>query len=263
MKKYIAFSLLWVSSIALIQAGTELDTKDSKDAKEMQPIMAPSDKKAFDVFTGFGGRDNSWYTYAGSVYALNGDLNSSGWFARAQIGGGQYSYQSQAIQGRVRGTLFDASLGFGYKHYFDQDWSLSGYVGPHYRTRDLNVPDPLSNVTDSDKVGALVGLEFTGFSGPIYFNGIGQYSTIENSVWSRLRVGYDFSSVNIIVGPEGLYFRDHQFDEYRGGAFITIQLNELINLSLSGGYAEYQNNFGGNNNSNSSPYGDVGLSFSF
>ena len=261
MKKYIAFSLLWISSVALGQAGT---TMEAKDAKELQPIMAPSDKKAFEVFTGFGGRNSSWYSYAGTVYAFNGDINSSGWIGRAQIGGGQYSYQSQAIQGKVRGTLFDAYLDGGYKQYFDQDWSLTGYVGAHYRDRSLNVVDPLSNVTSSDKVGAHVGLEFNGLADSFYFNGIGQYSTVENSVWSRLRVGYDFCSANVIVGPEGLYLRDTNYNEYRGGAFVTVQLNELISLSLSGGYANYQDNFSGSaKTSNSSPYGDVGLSFSF
>ena len=260
MKKYIALSLLWVSSIAFLQAGTELDMKDAKDIK---PILAPSNQKAFNVYTGVGGRNSSWYTYAGTVYAVNGDLESSGWILRSQIGGGQYAYQSAAIQGRVRGTLFDAYLDGGYKQFIDKDWSLTGYVGVHYRDRDLNVVDPFSNITSSDKVGAHVGLEFNGAAESLYFNGIAQYSTVENSVWSRLRVGYDFSSVNVIVGPEALYLRDTNFDEYRGGAFVTIQLNELISLSLSGGYANYEDNFGGSNNSNSSPYGDIGLSFNF
>ena len=247
--------------MSLGHAQTKLDTKD---AKELQPILAPSDKKAFAVFTGFSGRDSAWYTYTGAIYAFNGDLNSSGWIARSLIGGGQYSYQSQAIQGRVRGSLFDAYVDGGYKECFDQDWSLTGYVGVHYHSRDLNVVDPFSNVTSTDKVGAHVGLEFNGLTDSVYFNGIGQYSTVENSVWSRLRVGYDFSSAKIIVGPEGLYLRDQNYNEYRAGGFVTFQLSELIGLSLSGGYAEYQDNFDGSSNtSNSSPYGDVGLSFGF
>jgi hypothetical protein len=257
MKKLI-LSLAWMGSVALSHAG--------QDMKDLTPVTAPSDKHAFNVFTGFGGRNSSWYSYAGTVFALNGDINSSGWYLRSQIGGGQYAYSTPAIQGRVRGSLFDADLGIGYKQYFGPDWSLQGFVGPHYRDRDLNIVDPGSNVTSSDKVGARTGLQFTGTPNSFYVSGIGQYSTVDNAVWSRLRLGYKITPEDVTVGPEGLYFGDKDFDEYRGGAFVKFPINDMIELSFSGGYTSFTSqggNQGGTHNSNSSPYGDVGLSFSF
>lgn len=256
MNKYI-LSLVWIGSLALSHAGT-----DSKDMKELTPVVAQTPKDAFAVFTGFGGRNSSWYSYAGAIYALNGDINSSGLFLRSQIGGGQYAYSTPLIQGRVRGTIFDADLSFGYKNYFDKDWSASIFVGPHYRSRDLNVVDPGSDITSSDKVGARTGLEITGTPGCIYLNGQAQFSTVDMAVWSRARVGYNFTSDGIIVGPEGLYFRDKDFDEYRGGAFTTFQIDECVALTVSGGYAHFTSP-NGVGSSNSSPYGDVGLSFGF
>src|SRR5882724_6311544 len=101
MKKYI-LSLLWLGTVALGHAGsTVVDSKDVKDMKELQPILAPSETKAFNVYTGFSARNSSWYTYGGIEYALDGDINSTGWFARGFVGGGQYAYNTPLIQGRV------------------------------------------------------------------------------------------------------------------------------------------------------------------
>jgi len=256
MKKYI-LSLLWISSLALCQAGT-----DSKDMKELTPVVAPADKQAFNVYTGYGARNSSYYTYAGVVYAIDGDINSSGWLLRSQIGGGQYAYNTPLVQGRVRGNLMDATLSFGYKQYIDPDWSVTGFLGAHYRDRELNVIDPGSNVTTSDKVGAFTALELTGTPSCFYVDGNAQFSTVDISTWNRLRLGYNFVSDGIIVGPEGLYMRDKNYYDYRGGAFVMFQINKLIGLTFSGGYASYTSQ-GGAHSETSSPYGDVGLSFGF
>ena len=257
MNKYIA-SLLWLGSMVLTQAGPT--TSDSKDMKEITPVLA--DKNAFDVFTGGDVRNSSYYTYAGVIWAFNGDINSTGWFLRSQVGGGQYAYGTPAIQGRVRGALFDADLGVGYKYYFDPDWSASGYVAAHDRVRSLNHADPNSDVHSVDKVGVRPGLEFTGTPGWFYANGQAQFSTVDTAVWSRLRLGYNFKDAGVIVGPEGGYLRDQDFDEYRGGAFVSYQICPMVGITISGGYSHFTAQ-SGSGQSNSSPYGNLGLNFAF
>jgi hypothetical protein len=233
------------------------------DTKDIVPVTAPSASPAGVVFTGISDRASSWYSYAGTVYSLNQNLDASGWLLRADLGGGQYSYVTSGFQGRIRGSIFDSSAGIGYK-YAEKNWNVSGVVGPNFRDKILNVTIP----TDSSisRVGAKLNLDLYAKTDSIVWSAIGQYSTIDNSTWDRARVGYQFDVMKLTVGPEFSYCRGDDgpssgYDEYRTGGFVSWRLNHFINISLSSGYANYKGFSGGN--SSSSVYGELGLSFDY
>jgi hypothetical protein len=237
-----------------------LHADDPKDVKSI-PHFISNDVHSTDIYTGFTNRDHSWYSYAGGEYALNGNIDQAGWFVRGAVGGGQYSYlANNSLQGHARGSLVEGSAGIGYKFKGDV-WSLSLFTGPHYRDRSLNVFDP-NNVNSSGKFGDLSGLYLDATTDHVYWNLVSQFSTIDISSWNRARIGYQFDPYQITVGPEGIYDRDKFFDEERGGAFVKLQLNDLIGVDLSGGYAKYNSSFG-NSSSNSSAYETIGLNFAF
>lgn len=233
---------------------------DTKDAKEM--AVEPQSKKLSGIlFAGIDGRGSAWYSYAGTVYALNHDIDSSGWLLRGLVGGGEYNYTTSSFNGKVRGALFDNKVGIGYK-FAQQDWSITGAVGPHFRDKMMNVELPGDG--SNTRVGAVFNLDFNATTGPVLWNALTEYSTIENSSWDRLRVGYQIEGapLGITVGPEFTFNHDHNFFEYRGGAFVSFKVTDDVSFSVSTGYAKYAVEVAGNNHSDS-VYGDFGLTYSY
>lgn len=225
-------------------------------AKNSQPITPALDPHGNVIFAGLDVREYSWYTHLGYMYALNGDLGTSGLFLRAFSGLGEYEYDQRALaNSEVQGRIFDADLSLGYR-YLTGNFVIGGFAGLHVHDLNLFDRDP-TNPGGGTDFGARFGLDVTGTTGPIYWSAIGQYSTVEQAIWSRARVGYTFGKV--IVGPEVVYLEDDRFDEYRLGGFVKVQI--LANMSITGaaGVANYDGQFG----DDQSFYGSLGLVFTF
>jgi hypothetical protein len=257
MKTTHALALILVLAAVPAHAGPS-------DTKELTPVLASNPGPSGVVFTGINDRASALYTYLGTVYALNGKLDSSGWFLRAVVGGGQYSYGDPAIQGRVRGYLFDSTAGIGYK-YVQPNWSVAGAVGPNFRDKMLNVVPPGDG--EADRVGAEFNLDLYAMTGRVVWSGLGEFSTVDTSTWDRVRVGYQFDPMKITVGPEFSFCRDkyggpNDFDEYRVGAFVSVNVTDRFGVSLSSGYADYSDQSGSSGSTNS-VYGDLGLSYAY
>ncbi len=221
-----------------------LPSKSYADAR----IAGPSDVQvqgadpSSNTYIGMDYRPRNYTTYAGGIYSLNGHLFKGGLFAFGNIGGGQYSYVINPIQGKVRASIFDTSAGLGYLYFPSKTWWVSGYAGPQYHIRALNIADPYSNVTGAAKVGVQIGSQFNGMVADRWcFNGLGQFSTIEHASYCRLRTGYRFSEFgNLIAGPEGVYSGDFQRTEWNYGGFIALPVANYFDVSLSCGFADYQ-----------------------
>jgi Cellulose biosynthesis protein BcsS len=190
------------------------------------------------------------------VYALNGDLYSSGLLLRGFFGAGQYDYNAtNLLNQEVTGSIYDVAVGAGYRQQLGNSFSITGFVSPHVRWRSLDQLDP-ENQVESVKWGVQFGAELYGRTGPISWDLIGQFTTIESSFWGRARVGYEFERVNF--GPEYSYNENGQFSEHRVGGFIGFKPCACSRITLNGGHAIYQF---GNGADQSSLY--VGLSFSY
>lgn len=251
MKKTILFAAL-AALTCTVHAG---DT-----SKELL-VPASTLKKAHVVFTGLEGRDRSVFAYAGTIYSLNQDINSTGWFLRGSVGGGQYEYgRTAATGGKVTGSIVSFNASVGYKHYFNNELNVSAWGGPEVRDHDLDKSDTLNGTTGTE-AGGRFGVELQDMTGPVYWSVMGQYSTIHDSIWTRARVGYRFEGEHqVTVGPQGNYLRDTGYEDRRVGGFVSFQINELIGMSLGAGYSDTNSKFGREGNS---AYGEMGLVFCF
>lgn len=210
------------------------------------------------VFAGGDVREDAWYSHVGFIHSLNCDLNESGVFLRGFAGWGGYNYTQEALaSSNVEGDLFDADLGLGYNFVLNEDWKLGAFAAGHYHSEDINQTDP-SNDPEGDNVGAKFGIDLTGTTGAIWWNGIAQYSTVQDAVWTRARVGYNFGGV--VIGPEFTYLENHSFEEKRIGAFAKVQVLDNIEISGSVGAANYE---GDRSNDDDSWYGTLGVSYAF
>ena len=240
---------------SLIALATSLHAGTS--APSSKNVISPTvDPQANVIFTGFETRDNSWYSHLGYMNDLDGDLSTGGLFVRAFGGYGQYDYVG-GTDGSITGSLFDADAGLGYR-YLINNFVIGAYAGVHVRDRDLDGFD--ANASESTDWGARFSLDVTGRVGNIYVSAIGQYSTVEESVWSRFRTGYVFGKLTI--GPEYVYMRDAQFEENRFGGFVQYQACSSFAIIGTFGHADYSFRRG-TNNDDSSLYGGIAAVFTF
>jgi len=170
---------------------------------------------------------------------------------------GEYEYRQRGLSNpEVGGRLFDADLALGYR-YVTGNWVIGGFAGVHLHDFDLFDSDP-TNPGEGTDWGARFGLDITGTTGPIYWSAIGQYSTVEEAIWSRARVGYMFGRVTI--GPEFVYLEDDRFDEYRIGGFVRVKILENLSVTGAAGSAYYDGQF---QDDDQSFYGSLGLVVTF
>lgn len=249
-------TLLALSALTLAANAGEVTTTRTA----VQPRLEASNPGFGNVlFAGIDTREEATYGYAGLIHALNCDLNESGFFVRGFLGYGEYEYRNFGLLNpEVEGELFDADLGLGYKYVINDQWNVSAFAAGHYHSDERNQVDP-SNTPDDDDFGGRFGADITGTTGPIWWNGIAQYSTIEDAKWARARVGYNFGRV--VVGPEFIYLEDGRFEEKRIGAFVKFQATDALEISASIGNADIDAE--GRSSDDSALYGTVGVGFCF
>ena len=241
--KNILTSLILLGVAASLQAGTP-----AKAPVAIQPQKGDGNV----IFYSHDRRDGANYNALGWYHALNNDLSLSGLYTRAAVGVGQYDYTNPR---NITGTLFDADAGLGYR-YVTQHLVIGGFTALHVRDRNLSAIDPANNVgTDW---GVRFGLDATGSYGNLYYSAMGQISTVEWAIWSRYRLGYKFD--RFTIGPEFVFLNDAQFTERRMGGFLMVQVCDKLSASFYFGSADFGSSNGGNGNT---PYGGIGLSYTF
>jgi hypothetical protein len=92
----------------------------------------------------------------------------------------------------------------------------------------LHPPDPENPVSGSNTgVVATADIKTVGDQ-RLFFNLYGSYSLVNNTYWSRARVGYNF-------GPEGAFYGGETFNSERAGAFIDLKFRRF-DLTFAGGF---------------------------
>lgn len=224
-----------------------------------EPVAEP--KKGV-VFAGFSAREDSYHGHAGVLHSFSGDLNGTGWIGKFYAGGGQYDYDTNAVaDGDVTGSAVQLVAQGGYQFKLAEGWVLGGLVGPALYWGDLDEDDP-NNHPLRTRVGAQADALLRGTMGPLDLEVLGQYATIEHTVWTRTRLGYNTGFYTIKVGPEFSYYRSeyNDFDEYRVGGFVGFQLTRDLGITTALGYANYDSEV---RNSGDSIYGSLGLSWTY
>jgi Cellulose biosynthesis protein BcsS len=196
--------------------------------------------------------------YVGGIYALNGNLSSSGWLVR-----GQFTYvgsdfnSTLSSSGKVDFSLARENAAIGYQ-VFQGGWVFSGFVGVDNQNYHFS-PSSAAPSRPKDETGAIFFGRIATASNTRYPMALeGQYSTANDDYWIRFRPGMRFN--NITVGPEVVGLGNDSYDEFRVGGFLAYDFSPMMSFQVDAGYADNTHN-GGAGNGGSGAYGGVTLVF--
>ena len=220
------------------------------------------------VYSGFEVVKDSWFYYGGAIVALNGDMSRRGFLIQGLGGIGNYKYKNSGVPGgTVNGDITEGSGFLGYQFYAGNA-RFRTFVGVDWQDNSLHPPDPTNPVSGSETgVVGTADIEKVG-PGSFYYDLYGSFTSVNNTYWSKLRLGYNFG--RIVIGPEGAFYGDENFHSERAGAFIKFKLMERFDLTVAGGFNAVDNNkfinelgsgsFGGLGGIVDGGYGSVSLS---
>lgn len=204
------------------------------------------------IYSGSDLTKRSYFSYVGGTSALNGNLSIDGIMIRWFGGYGEYEYDSDDVPSvETDGNLKTANLSVGYQ-FFRRDWLFAGYVGISVEDVEETPADP----QDGGEGGLFLAAEAaTVGSQLLQISASGNYSSIDDTYWARLRVGRKFG--RLIIGPEGVLLGDDEFESQRIGVFVSGLKLGKMNIEVSGGWSEVDSR------GSDSIYGSLGSSFAF
>jgi hypothetical protein len=220
-------------------------------------FAGPAQADTSGVWTGVDVGPSSYYVYLGGLTALSGqDVNAqSGWLARADVGYGNYDYDTTGVAGgNVDADVKAASAMVGYRHFFTKG-SLTVYLGGNYANHDQS-PRDAANSVEGSKGGVKGALELQAdLAEKVSLDIGGHYSTAFQSYWTRATVGYNFGPVT--VGPEVRLLGNEEFHQFRAGVAASAIDLGFANGMVYAGYAE------SSSRGDDGAYGGIGLSKNF
>lgn len=239
--------------LALVAPVTSVAAADLP-VKAVPYVAAPG--PWLDTYAGATVDQPGWYAYGGAIGAFNGNLHTSGWLWRAQIGGGHYDYnQNSTTQRKV--DYENGDLMIGYQQYFGLT-RVSLYAGGNVEHHDNQ--DPFADVKGT-RGGFKTHFEvFSSFAPGWYGLFLANYSTAFNNYFAMVKVGYKINDW-IAIGPEVAKLGNERYDAIRTGPFVSFDINKSTLFIISGGYSwdERKNTF----NDHSGAYGAVHLRHTF
>ena len=260
----IGARLILISLISVAGVGVASTTASAADMATKAPpsttSQSASDVNSSVLWLGSDFKNNVAAGNVGGIYALNGNLDASGWLVRGQFTYVGYDFSSPfAPSGTARGNFFDGSAALGYQ-WAGNGFVASAFVGPDYQNYTIN-PAAASDPRVGDRFGAVFWGRVATMGGAQFPSAIdGQYSTANNSFWVRGRTGMRFGTIT--VGPEIVGLGNTVFDEVRAGGYISLDLSRSLILQADAGYADAtrgENSGGGRGGSGA--YGGVALVF--
>lgn len=198
-------------------------------------IPEPTAKDTKSTVVWFGGEigESANVGFAGLVRALNGDLDTNGILFRISGAFADVEYTSAGTQFDL--DAFSGDLSVGYQAV-TEGFRASLFTGVDIQDNDVSPNDP-NNSTTGTEVGFKVQGEFTANASRAFVNFIGNYSTANNSYYTRARLGLNIGK-GIAIGPEGSLLGNDEFDGNKIGGFISgIPLGPL-SLSANAGYSQ-------------------------
>ena len=220
-------------------------------ADDLEELSAPASTV---VWFGAEAGDFGHVGYAGLVTAFNGDLGQDDWLLRISGSFGEFDYTSAGTGIELNSLSGDIMIGY---QTVSPDYVASIYAGIDFQDYEATPNDP-NNSTIGEESGFKVQGEFTSRGSDIgHLNLIGNYSTANDSYYTRARLGF-YLGDGIVVGPEGSLLGNEEFDGTKIGGFIGgLQLGE-INLTINAGHQD-SDGVGGSDGF----YGGIGASVLF
>ena len=199
------------------------------DTKATEP-----DKDFVSIYSGYEWVEDSNFFYAGFDVALNGDLSRRGFLLSGFGGFGNYDYFDSTVPGgKIDADLTELTGLIGYQVYAGSV-RFSAFAGVDWQNNDLNPPDAGNPVSGSDTDFVASGAVESGWNKPLYYKLFGSYSITNETYWAKARIGHNFGRV--VIGPEGAFYGNENFNSQRAGAFITFPLASRLALTLAGGF---------------------------
>jgi hypothetical protein len=222
-------------TLALVFAPCAHAAGPSDPSTELAPDQPHVD--SVSVYSGVEAVNHSWFFYGGALYALNGDLSRRGFLIQGLGGLGQYQYKNSGVPGGiVDGDITEASALLGYQFFLGnaKNDKFETFVGFDWQDNSLHPPDPANPVSGSHTgVVVTAHLESVG-PRPFYYDLYGSFASENDTYWSKVRLGHRFGRV--VVGPEGAFYGDKNFNSERIGAFIKFPLLKRLDVTAAGGF---------------------------
>jgi hypothetical protein len=243
------------ASVLLITAGTAAGEAPNKKAAIAAEADEPDDLSRFEINTSLDVTSRRGIGAYGAVtFAPSGLLEQSGVRLKVEGVNGGYHYNTEGDPDffqppllSIHGHFMGASALVGYE-LVTATLNLAGFVGGDYQ-RDsqsfnpANVPNPFGEPTEAIRnptLGARWGVKFA--TDAEYhpteqwsFLLSGNYSTANNSWWSRLRPGYAVLE-DVFVGPEAIYQGNNFFQQWCAGAHVRGIKLGVLEIGLSSGF---------------------------
>lgn len=220
-----------------------------------------NDTKSAAVWAGVGLKDDVIAGYAGGVFALNGDLGSTGILLRASGLYVDYDFNTAlSPNGRANGDLYRVNGSLGYQIVGEAiTWAL--FAGVDYQDRDIN-PGVANDGRLNDEAGFIVNARIATNGGSMFPLTLeGHYSTANNDFWARAQTGFDLASFT--VGPEASILGNDAYTEARFGGYASWHISSDFDLQFRAGYAEQLSGAGGSNSGGDGAYGGASMVFTF
>ena len=204
--------------------------------KAPPPAATPSDADFTVVWLGSDFKNDVSAGNVGGIYALNGNLDTSGWLVRGQFTYVGYGFDTTlATSGTGTGKFYEGSGAIGYQAV-GNGFVASGLVGVDGQNYNVSPAASLpSNI--GDRIGAIFFGRLATTGNVEFPSAIdGDYSTANNSFWVRGRTGARFG--NFVFGPEVIGLGNNSFDEARFGGYVSYDLSRYLILQGDAGYAD-------------------------
>lgn len=230
-------------------------------ATEAPEADEPEDLSKFEINTALDVTSRrSTFVYSSITVAPFDILDKSGVRVKVEGVNGGYHYNTEGDSDffqppllSIHGHSVGVSALVGYE-YVTETLNLAGFVGADYQhdSETFNPANsPLLLVTDTDPsssgqrlrnptVGTRWGVKF---ATDIDYHPVeqwsfvlsGNYSTANNSWWSRLRPGYAVMP-DVFVGPEVLYQGNNFYRQWRVGAHVRGLKLGALEIGLASGF---------------------------
>ena len=153
---------------------------------------------------------------------------------KALVAGATTEYRNSVVPGgTVDGELTEASGLLGYQ-FFAGNVRFRAFGGVDWQNNDLSPPDSTNPVSGSETDFVATGNITTVGPRPLYFDLFSSYAITNQTYWARGRVGYNFG--RIVIGPEGWFYGNENFNSQRAGAFIKVPIAPRLAVTASGGF---------------------------
>jgi hypothetical protein len=259
----IAVSVL--GGLALCSSALAAERVKAKEApaKTVTEADEPEDMSRFEFVTSLDVTSRrEVFGYGAITVAPLGTLQNSGFRVKLEGINGGYHYNTegdptfgQPLNLSMHGHFVGGSLLVGYQHITDT-FEVAGYVGVDYQVNtetfnpanglnffnnlangepDFGLPG-LTNPTIGTRVGIKFATEFD-YHPSEEWSGVlaGNFSTANNSWWSRARPGYAVMK-DVFVGPEFTYMGNNFYQQWRAGAHIRGLKIGLVEIDLGSGF---------------------------